>query len=1194
MDSPACGTVPLPCKSLKYMEETSKLLKADRVNVIHVEGKFITCERVNIQKSMKLVGISGKPVVNCSHSCKRFLEISLRDPLYDMERPIVMIQNIEFINKGCTDYLIAIIKVPSILFLDISVRESKPPAIIINPLYFPFIHGKYQPMNITIRKSTFLSAYGIQVHKSATVITIDSCQFLGGGTEVPVTGIKVVDMIADYRPRTKLFIMSTIFMRLNTAIYISSKSTLEVLLVFVRNCTFKYNDATRYNKLTLTYPFGGAFFFNGEFSTTGEERVKVVFINVNFQNNTSLKGGAVAIFHDGRPHRSRLQIGFKNCTFISNKAIDGGAVAAVHNHKNSADAIYIYNSVFVNNVAKNTIDKKQKTVSKFNIISHAQGGAVSCFSFKLIMSETTLINNAADVYGGSIFDDYCFVILRNSTIRINDKMSSDAVEGQVIYSRGIQIMNNVTIKVEKTFLRSSRDSYIGTVTKTVVVPHILHLICHLSNDIEIKATLTLTEATRQTKSGNILLFRCLPCPENFYTIDSGSAFISNATNRKINNAQCLPCPYGGECSSSIKAKPNFWGYKSGDQTIKFLLCPAKYCCQGENCKTYSSCNENREGRVCGKCRDGFVNGLLSGECIQKSRCGSPLIWVVISLGGLSYVLLLMYLPEIVKFVKFILWWKKKKNSISSNETKEDTYTMAGLIKVIFFISQIEPLLKAEQNTDIATSNGQSLLQVTKYLRSVITAILNFHVILSCPFKTLTTVMKTIILAAFPLVSLLILALLLILFWVVKFVKSKLLKAISNNFNEKKSVFLARSISCFVNLILLTYGTIAKTALALLNCVKINEARVLYIDGTVICYNPWQYILAAFACVFVFPLPMGFALSIKKLKEGKLSVVEFLFRLCFPILQIFDTVILRIRDCMSQKKSTNCKASSHVLFQRNRKHYIQGSESCIHEFSECSVPEEACNDTLQETGPILEDSRTSLKQLSCTHDSEMCVRGPVAGQKTGESHPQDLEAHHHTSTQAQAQHIDNRLQIQSHTTSAKALLEVLERPFSNKEKNCQVNWESILIARRLVITLIFTFTPYPTLRVVIMLIICWIMILHTCYASPYASKVVNRCEIAALVVLAILCLVNSLITFNHELNTHLTGYLKLLPKIYFWTETILADIIPLTFFAAIIILIVFKLFFFMCKFVCYKIWIFLPSFKRGKEGNGDYTYHPIET
>ena len=144
----------------------------------------------------------------------------------------------------------------------------------------------------------------------------------------------------------------------------------------------------------------------------------------------------------------------------------------------------------------------------------------------------------------------------------------------------------------------------------------------------------------------------------------------------------------------------------------------------------------------------------------------------------------------------------------------------------------------------------------------------------------------------------------------------------------------------------------------------------------------------------------------------------------------------------------------------------------------------------------------------------------------------------------------------------AVLWVIDSPFSGKHEQQKANWESVLIVRQLALILIFTFIPYPTLRNILILIMCVIMVLHSACANPYTSNSVNKCEIISLLILTILCLINSLVAFSHETNAHLQGYLRHFPEVLSRTETLLLDILPGAILFMITIMIVIRLLVFL--------------------------------
>ena len=96
-----------------------------------------------------------------------------------------------------------------------------------------------------------------------------------------------------------------------------------------------------------------------------------------------------------------------------------------------------------------------------------------------------------------------------------------------------------------------------------------------------------------------LEFSCSACAGNSYSLQRGSAFGSQL----VSGFQCLPCPFGANCSQNIIAEPNFWGYKVqvNPLTLTFTTCPLGYCSPPQETKfpDYNACQGNRSGKLCG-------------------------------------------------------------------------------------------------------------------------------------------------------------------------------------------------------------------------------------------------------------------------------------------------------------------------------------------------------------------------------------------------------------------------------------------------------------------------------------------------------------------------------------------------------------------------------------------------------------------
>ena len=932
----------------------------------------------------------------------------------------------------------------------------------------------------------------------------------------------------------------------------------------IRQSRFTHNFIAPYgiSWLQMIHSTGcirGAFFFYLNPNMV-QKQIIAQFIDVVFHNNTSILGGAFFFYvPKTQVYRTNSKIIFSGCQFTDNQARNGGAIFSYFvvrpSGKHVYGTIHFLHCVFKNNKA--TRHAKESVMEK--VVEKPRGGAVYCQNFAVNISDTTMVNNYATSFGGSLFDNSCIIHLVKSTIRIDKRMPRLTLFGLAVYSRGKYIIKDVRVDMKKRILKSTRVPYIWMTESdygAYFIPHAflqrVNLTCSTGNDIALRILISIFFLNGTRTAFPKIQFLCYPCQKTHYSLAFGRATVLNTSSIKGYNIKCNPCPYGGDCSGEIKAKANFWGYKSENQdadTIKFLPCPRDYCCQGENCLTFNSCNENREGTLCGQCRKGYAQGLSSAKCIKVSKCGNPVIWPMVIFGGIGYLGFLMYLSEISSILRKVFLWRKLNKqteldgssaqsqtaSVGLNNTSEENFVFSGLIKVIFFFFQAEPLIRVGQSP----SHRHTFLHMTGTLRSFYTNAINFQIITFCPFKIVSPVVSHVLSAAFPFLLLTILGLLSIGLFTVKTFKRSIFRGNHNQSINTATTFKYRLVSCLVNLILLSYATITKTAFALLNCAPINQVQVLYIDGTITCYTTWQYIVAAFAALFIFPLPLGLGLATRQLKQRNLTIWKFIFYLFLPIFCVLSTIFricAGIPSFVTRRKKEN-KAEGGVvdcLSEENQQllesvSSVQESQMAFKRSGECQAMAQPCSEGSQTSCYSQHSSRSSL--VIPHEDPDELTECQE------ESYLQDSLSQQHSATSGQD------YGSKDHNSLLEAVLTVVDSPFSGKHEQHKVSWESVLIARRLALILIFTFIPYPTLRNILILIICVIMVLHSACANPYASNLVNKCEIISLLILTILCLINSLIAFSHETSSHLQGYLRHFPEVFSWTKTLLLDILP---------------------------------------------------
>ena len=155
------------------------------------------------------------------------------------------------------------------------------------------------------------------------------------------------------------------------------------------------------------------------------------------------------------------------------------------------------------------------------------------------------------------------------------------------------------------------------------------------------------------------------CEQGQYKINSSQAAVALVTKTpgspavfKSTTPACPVCPMGATCNGGgILPLPDYWGYGHGNELVKMVRCPKDYCCTGsKDCKKMDSCSDNREGKICGKCRQNMTEALFSIKCVSTKNCQMALILILYILAAVGYALFLMSFRDIKKIIL-----KKMKN-----------------------------------------------------------------------------------------------------------------------------------------------------------------------------------------------------------------------------------------------------------------------------------------------------------------------------------------------------------------------------------------------------------------------------------------------------------------------------------------------------------------------------------------------------
>ena len=858
-----------------------------------------------------------------------------------------------------------------------------------------------------------------------------------------------------------------------------------------------------------------------------------------FEENIAMHAGAAILFLLD-PLLPAAQV--INCSFFRNKA---GAY-----RKNLIDK---YNESF--QIIGDDVRIQSKCCN--GIISFVgKGGAVRVQTGNVTFSGCDFVNNTARLLGGAIFVDRGLNNLNkvtlDNTVLATYVADPNVMQGALFYSNAlvtIQSAELVTTKARDhiTLLSHSSDHWsIEVVNITVICP--VGYKVRMTN----ASTYGITNSMGLKRSYMLdqLSYACESCPRHKYSLDRGyirSRRVYDNENEKIHfvfmingqcpddgysgtyehhNIECLSCPYGGRCldEQGITAVANFWGYQYENQ-VRFQHCPKGYCCTSTSCSSYDTCASNRAGRLCSRCRSGYSEAFFSSKCLPDVDCNPLWLAAFAAFSSIVYSLFLLFQRDIRELMFFHSILARGQHLKRSKKTKDSAINgrhnripphfndaSASPVNGQHVVADEAKLSLLQRNKQILQSNGSrsastdvvnaaqaatsrgpqapsaadagasfiiilffyfqdvQLLHVktvfasTEFdyigkLKMFLTGIFKFQVEIfqffddMCVVPGMTPVMKVLLMIMLVPLVLLIFAVLFAAYKCVVhqqqdfYTASKNVQTNTTAVPSMKEIFLLRIATGFSLALLFTYQNLASAALTLLNCVPVNETSVLYIDGDVECYQPWQYAIMAYAVVMVLPFWTVIFFGPGLLRDCLISLPHFFCACVLPLPFLLGWLLLRL--CLNGRKPVNA--------------------------GQAPIEVKAVIQILQ--GPF-KDSQTRLF-------------GPTCGQ-------------------------------------------------------------GIVLGRRLILVLLFTFVNDSLMRMLCMNFFCFIVLLHHVHVLPYKDRRGNYAGSASAAALVIVACIN-LVRAAFEAAEYIPrGPYEMLVKVFDHVENLLILWLPAAFLAMVVI------------------------------------------
>ena len=796
-----------------------------------------------------------------------------------------------------------------------------------------------------------------------------------------------------------------------------------------------------------------------------------------------------------------------DCTFLNNIAMHAGA--GILYLVEPGVRSYVTNSTFKNNAAgkyrpesiTNYTETFQINGDEVRIHSECckgvisfvgKGGAIRVQRGILYANNCNFVNNTARLLGGAVFVDRESEMYIDGSYLENSKSHTHALQGDLIYSDGKVTIRDVQFLVQTAashvaVLRHSGDHWSINVTD-------VSLQCPVGYRLRITNTSAYgvhAYGLMRSYMMDQLSYFCESCPRNKYSLDFGFLNYSLVYSKTAyytllidgnepqaayngtytyHDIECLECPYGARCQNGITAVPNFWGYTQDSSTLAFQHCPRGYCCSSTECPDYNTCAVHRTGELCGRCNDDYSEALFSSQCVPNNNCSSTWLWPLAIMSGLMYFLFLLFQKDIrdLIFASTMSWkempcckskilYSSTNNHASADEALtnplQDTefdimdHEMSVNINGVKRNNNVKPP-EQDEGADEPAANpdtGASFLIILFYYFQD-AQLLHIHTVFALAEGQNKSMLKTILSGLFKfrlelfqfvdkvcflshlrphtklIIQVFMVPYVLFQFGVVYFMyqcnrrmRSQSVHTSISQHNttstpprrDDSSKTAKRLATGFVLSLLFTYQKLATTCFTLLNCVPVSNRMVLYIEGTITCYELWQYGAMAYVGACIVPFCLTLLLGPGLLKDGLIGLPQFFCACIFPAPFLIYWVIIRLKLRGQRPNVDNVHLSDEA---------------------------QAVINILQ--GPF--------------KDTESSLFGPTCGQ-------------------------------------------------------------GILIGRRLVLVILYTFVNDPLIRMLCMMLVCFIILLHHVHVLPFKDtkgNLAGSTSAAALLVMGVINLVRA--------------------------------------------------------------------------------------
>ncbi len=348
------------------------------------------------------------------------------------------------------------------------------------------------------------------------------------------------------------------------------------------------------------------------------------------------------------------------------------------------------------------------------------------------------------------------------------------------------------------------------------------------------------------------------------------------------------------------------------------------------------CAQHRTGKLCGQCKEGFSDSLMSTACIPDTKCDDWWVWPLGIILALAYLMWYMYkgscgkigIDGILKLYSFAC--QKQKHPASKAEEKvsvdEETtpisvntktkYENAYFDNVVYFLNIIS-LIKVQ--VELHTSDTQGIFYgfekyFIKYLDVDVQQTFSVDI---CPFAGIDATSMTL---ARPIFTLMVLVV-----WCVIFSFTLvIMQILSYTKHNALKPFKLKLVEGYVQTVKYSYSGVAKATFLFLTCINVGDQSVWKYNAEISCYSLLQTIVVIFAAFYTVPFVLISPLCGKLLRVKAVSSTEVMLACIFPFPFVLLWGIWYVLQNRSSKRQVH--SASHSFEESSSAEYLTTSLS----------------------------------------------------------------------------------------------------------------------------------------------------------------------------------------------------------------------------------------------------------------------------